>query len=264
LDNEEMQFVRGKCHFCKGRGKIELQCSDCKGAGRIFDKEAAARMYASTAILMIKFLCDVGDEMEMPDLLKRDFKKAREKAEEKFEIIREMREDEEAEAREQKEREEQAERERREREEQAERERKEKEEKAERERKEREEREAFEAEQRAKGLVKYGDKWMTEEERHHAEQKDVAEIKRIVDACLETNKRGDYDYRYWEDINLAKKLYAPSAWEIVSASAWGNTASVTARVDSSTEGGIRITKLWVYSLSRKTGSWQITNLYAKD
>ena len=94
----------GQCRFCKGRGKNELQCSDCKGVGRIFDKEAAARMYAYTAILMIKYLCDVGDEAEMPDLLKRDFKKAREKAEKKFEIIREMREDEEAEAREEQER----------------------------------------------------------------------------------------------------------------------------------------------------------------
>lgn len=221
-------------------------------------------MYANTAIMMIKFLCDVGDRTDMPDLLKRDFKKAREKAEDKFDIIREMREDEETEERERKEREEQVERERREREEQAERERKEREEKAERERREREEREAFEAEQQAKGLIKYGDKWMTSEERDKVQHEDTETVKRIVNEVLETNKRGDIDYRHWDDPGLASTLFAPRSWEIVDANAWGGTATVTARVDSSNKGGAQITVLWTYYLSHKSGSWKVTNLIEKQ
>ena len=138
------------------------------------------------------------------------------------------------------------------------------EEKAERERREREEREAFEAEQRARGLVKYGDRWLTPEERERAQREDVETVKKIVNEVLETNKRGDVDYRYWEDTILISKLYAPRSWEIVNVNAWGDTASVTARVDSSTKGGIQITKLWVYTLSRKSGTWKITNLFDKD
>ncbi len=255
---------KGHCPKCNGLGKIVEECPDCKGKGRIFDQESAARIYANTAIMMIKYLCDVGDASEMPDILKRDFKKAREKAEEKFEVIREMREDEEAEARAEQERKEQAERERKEREEKEERERREREEKEERERKEREEREAFEAEQRAKGLVKYGDRWLTPEQKEQVQREDVATVKRIVNEVLETNKRGDVDYRHWDDVRLASKLYAPRSWEIVDANAWGNTATVTARVDSSNKGGAQITVLWMYYLSRKSGSWKVTNLIEKQ
>ena len=255
---------KGQCPQCKGRGKIEHICPDCKGHGRIFDQESAARIYANTAIMMIKYLCDVGDASEMPDILKRDFKKAREKAEEKFEVIREMREDEEAEARAEQERKEQAERERKEREEKEERERREKQEEEERKSKEKEEREAFEAEQRAKGLVKYGDRWLTPEQKEQAQRDDVAAIKRIVNEVLETNKRGDVDYRYWEDTSLASKLFAPRSWEIVDANAWGDMATVTARVDSSNKGGAQITVLWMYYLSRKSGSWKVTNLVEKQ
>ena len=121
----------GQCPNCKGQGEIGQTCPVCKGRGRFLDKEEAARTYASTAIQMIKFLCDVGDRTDMPDLLKRDFKNARAKAEEKFKIIRELREEEEAEAREEQERRE----------------------KAELERQEKARQDAFEAEQRGNGNV---------------------------------------------------------------------------------------------------------------
>lgn len=254
----------GRCSRCKGDGTIMETCPKCAGRGHLFDEKAAAREYAFNALALIKYLCDVGDQTDMPDLLKRDFKKARENAEKKFKILRKVREEEEAEVRAEEERKDQEEQERREREEKEERERREREEKEERERKEREEREAFEAEQRAKGLVKYGNRWLTPEEREKAQREDVATVKRIVNEVLETNKRGDVDYRYWEDTILISKLYAPRSWEIVNVNAWSDTANVTARVDSSTKGGIQITKLWVYTLSRKSGTWKITNLFDKD
>ncbi len=254
----------GDCQLCNGSGLASKKCPKCNGHGKQINKENAKRHLRGYALSVMYTLCKGADDNALPDIVKNGFQKARETAEAKFKILREVREEEEVEAREEQERKEQAERERKEREEKAERERKEKEEKAERERKEREEREAFEAEQRAKGLVKYGDRWLTPEEREKAQREDVETVKKIVNEVLETNKRGDVDYRYWEDTILISKLYAPRSWEIVNVNAWSDTASVTARVDSSTKGGIQITKLWVYTLSRKSGTWKITNLFDKD
>lgn len=242
----------GQCKFCIGAGKVEGACTKCMGRGRFLDKKSAAHEYVWNALSLIKYLCDVGDKTDMPALLKRDFKKAREKAEKKFDILREAREDDEAEEQRERERQEQAERERREREE-----------KAERERKEREEQEAFEAEQRAKGLVKYGGKWMTPDEKRLAEKEAETAVCHIVNEVLETNKRGDVDYRYC-DPNLTKMLYAPRSWEIVNANVFGETAAVTVRVDSSNKGGAQITVIWVYYLSLKSGSWKVINIVEKQ
>lgn len=254
----------GKCQKCNGSGIFGKPCPKCKGHGKLIDKENAKEHLAVYALSVMYGLCKGADDNGLPDILKDGFKKARDTAEAKFKVLRDVREEEEAEAREERERREQAERERREREEQAERERKEKEERAERERKEREEREAFEAEQRAKGLVKYGNRWLTPEEREKAQREDVATVKSIVNEVLETNKRGDIDYRHWEDATFANKLFAPRSWEIVDANAWGDTATVTARVDSSNKGGAQITVLWTYYLSHKSGSWKVTNLIEKQ
>ena len=161
----------GRCSSCNGQGRISLDCPNCKGRGHIYDTDEALKVYYVNALALIKGLCDIGDQTDMPDLLKRDFSKARENAEKKFPVLRQAREKETAEARAEQERKEKEEQERREKEEQAERERKEKEEQAERERKEKEEQErkeqvkkermakerhehiAKERELRAKGLV---------------------------------------------------------------------------------------------------------------
>ena len=63
---------------------------------------------------------------------------------------------------------------------------------------------------------------------------------------------------------MVTNVFAPRSWEIVSASAFGDTASVTARVDSSNRGGTQITKLWTYYLSHKSGSWKVINIVEKQ
>ncbi len=80
------------------------------GRGHIYDTDEALKVYYVNALALIKGLCDIGDKADMPDLLKRDFKKARENAEKKFSLLRQAHEKEEAEAREEQERKEQAER----------------------------------------------------------------------------------------------------------------------------------------------------------
>lgn len=121
----------GCCPVCNGRGNIPVDCPNCGGKGRVVDSEKAFGWYATYALRTIKGLCEVGETTDMPDLLKRDFKVARENAVKRFPVLLKMWEEEEMQAK--------AEEERRE--------------KAELERQEKARQDAFEAEQRGNGNV---------------------------------------------------------------------------------------------------------------
>lgn len=91
-----------------------------------------------------------------------------------------------------------------------------------------------------------------------------ATVRRVVNETLEANKRGDIAYQHWDSSLTASKLFAPTAWEIVNVDVYDDIATVKVRVDSSTQGGFRITKLWTYYLRNKTGAWKITLLSQND
>ncbi len=98
------------------------------------------------------------------------------------------------------------------------------------------------------------------------EQVVTGAVEQVVTGALNANKRGDYGYEYWSESSriIAKKLFAPSSWEIVETSVFGNSAHVTVRVDSSTQGGLRISKLWKYWVKEEDDGWKIQLLSEVD
>ncbi len=168
----------GRCILCNGNGKVKADCAKCQGTHRIWDEEVALKQYENYALGLLYYICKGFELAEVPENIKLDFAKLRETADAKFGRIREIREEE-------------ADKEERGQWEyatRAKRERKHREEREEHARREREKLEAFEREQLAKGLVKYGGKWMTEEEKHRAEERDEAyrrEAERLERAARE-------------------------------------------------------------------------------
>ena len=98
------------------------------------------------------------------------------------------------------------------------------------------------------------------------EQVVTGAVEQVVTGALNANKRGDYGYEYWSESSrsIATKLFAPSSWEIVETSVFGNSAHVTVRVDSSTRGGSRISKLWKYWVKEEDDGWKIQLLSEVD
>lgn len=112
--------------------------------------------------------------------------------------------------------------------------------------------------------MKFDGKWLPREEVERIKARVPEDVKRVVTLHLEENKKGNSGAQYFCDPILAKKLFAPTGWEIVNVNIHDGMATVTVRVDSSQKGGSRITKLWDYSLKRMDDDWKIIVLMARD
>ncbi len=96
-----------------------------------------------------------------------------------------------------------------------------------------------------------------------------------VNGWLEAQKKGDRGVIYWDSFDNLKSLFAVRSWEIllenerthpitVFESKGHPTALVKVRIDSSTKGGISVSKIWTLSM-RKTGNdWKIESLYGQN
>ena len=83
------------------------------------------------------------------------------------------------------------------------------------------------------------------------------EIPSTVNGLLREQAKGKLGYEYWADSRLGSRLYAPASWEIMDTQALGSLAIVKVRIESSTDTGSPIRKLWTFHLKYK-GGWKVS------
>ncbi len=101
-------------------------------------------------------------------------------------------------------------------------------------------------------------------------------ILECVEGWLESQKRGDSGAYYFHSLDNVASLYAVRNWEILFDTRAGShpitvfefdgypAALVKVRIDSSTRGGLPITKIWTLSMRRTAGKWKIEHFYGQD
>jgi hypothetical protein len=87
-----------------------------------------------------------------------------------------------------------------------------------------------------------------EEQNSRLAKQHVDKIPSVINGLLREQARGRVGYSYWADSQFASQLFAPADWEIMETRVFGNIATATVRIDSSTKGGIRIRVLWRFFL----------------
>ncbi len=77
----------------------------------------------------------------------------------------------------------------------------------------------------------------------------MRQLPETINSILKDQSRGDSGEKYWSRRAAAKKLYAPTTWEIVSTDMQGPDAIVRVRVDSSNAAGVPIRKIWTFTMT---------------
>lgn len=88
----------------------------------------------------------------------------------------------------------------------------------------------------------------------------LSEVPEAIDGILRDQARGDIGSAYWSSEASPVKLFAPTAWEIVSTDLQGPDATVRVRIDSSNQGGAPIRKIWIFLMTFED-RWQVFRIY---
>jgi hypothetical protein len=102
-----------------------------------------------------------------------------------------------------------------------------------------------------------------QEEQKRVQDQSVQNVTSVVDGWLMVQKRGEWGTEYWQDPNEACTFFAVSKWEILSCVfadkySGGYHALVKVRIESSTKGGLPISKIWsFYMIADINRPWRI-------
>lgn len=88
-----------------------------------------------------------------------------------------------------------------------------------------------------------------------------AAIRDCINGMMSEQEKGNSGDSYWATYKAQTQFYSPTSWEILeidtSAVYVTSYATATVRVDSSTQGGFRITKSWTFSMGHYTTGWKV-------
>lgn len=79
----------------------------------------------------------------------------------------------------------------------------------------------------------------------------------VINALMLEQAKGKYGLQYWYDSSIATRLFAPVSWDVLESNVSGTTATALVRVESSTQGGIPIRKLWTFYLRYTASGWKV-------
>ncbi len=85
------------------------------------------------------------------------------------------------------------------------------------------------------------------------------QIPAVIIGMLKAQAQDEWGTAYWDDPTSAKKMFAPTSWEIKKLSVSGTTAMAKVLIESSTKGGIPIRKFWNIFLVYKN-SWKVSDI----
>jgi hypothetical protein len=83
------------------------------------------------------------------------------------------------------------------------------------------------------------------------------DINVVINALMLEQAKGRYGLQYWYDSSIATRLFAPVSWDVLESSVSGTTATALVRVESSTQDGIPIRKLWSFYLRYTASGWKV-------
>jgi len=103
---------------------------------------------------------------------------------------------------------------------------------------------------------------------------DQKKILECVEGWLDGQKRGDMGAIYWDNFDRMTSLFAVRFWEIlldkgphpitVFEFEGRPSALVKVRIDSSTRGGMPVSKIWTLSMRKTENEWKINSMYGQN
>lgn len=118
------------------------------------------------------------------------------------------------------------------------------------------------------------DKVLLEEPATPAVDPDQKKILECLEGWLTAQKKGEEGVQYWDDFNRLTSLYAVRSWDIlldekpkpitVFESEGRQCSLVKVRIDSSTKGGMQISKIWTLSMRKSDMKWKIGSMYGQN
>ena len=103
---------------------------------------------------------------------------------------------------------------------------------------------------------------------------DQKKILDCVESWLAAQKQGDMGVQYWDNFGRLTSLFAVRSWEIlldkgphritVYEFEGRPSALVKVRIDSSTKGGMQVSKIWTLSMRKTEMEWKTNSMYGQN